>query len=539
MYPFEEYEQRLQAASLLQRQGELDKAYAGFQVIAEELRLAIAEADSSVLRQLNVVLCQAITGLGNVEAIRGNNREALEFYTTVLEKAEEISDVRSIVGMLCNIGSIYTHVDDFERAMDYQQQALELAIQENVVQYQANILCNLAGIHMHFERNEQAMQMFEESRKLYEELGDQRGVVLTTINIAALLSTMQRFDESVPLFLEMLPIAESLNDRYNMVLILDSLGQIYRDPDYSLYDLVQSEQLYRRALDISHEMDSKANQTYLHKSLSDLFRQKGEWQKALEHFDVYHKLELETNSLEVKQMAQKLGYEREAAQREKEIEVQRARSATTRSLLHRVLPESIAERMMNEEEEIADYFPNVSILFADIRGFTTLSAKMPAQIVVRVLGQIFGEYDRIIRSHGCEKIKTMGDGYMAIAGAPVICDDHALRLSKAAQEMLHTVRLPDLALEYMTDAKDFAIRIGLHCGPVVAGVVGRDRFVYDVYSDAVNTASRMESHGVAGRIHCSEEFIKQLQNHEHSCTITPRGEIEVKGKGVLKTYFID
>ncbi len=476
--------------------------------------------------------------LANISCVRGQHAEALDWYSQALAFAEKHQHAKLCVACLCNIGNVYDNLGDRKHAAEFQEQALVQARHEGLTLYQANILCNLAGYSLDRELYAEALALFQESLDLYSSLSDANGQALVLCNMASCYSMRDDYSSSVPLYTQAMEIAESIDDKNTIILVLDSLGQIYRTVEYAEFNLEKAESCLKKALEMSVDMKSLSNEAFCHKSLASLYSQIEDWKTAYQHFERFHDLMQETNSLEVKQMVEKFGYERQAAQREKEIELQKERSATTRALLHRVLPETIADRIMDGDPEIADFFPRVSILFADIKGFTNLSARMPAQIVVRMLAELFSEFDRIMKHHGCEKIKTIGDGYMAVAGAPIPCDDHALRLANAAREMLSSFRIPESAKEYIREDDAFNIRIGLQCGPVVAGVVGRDRFVYDVYSDAVNTASRMESHGIEGKIHCTEEFVENLSAFEHDFLISERGEIEVKGKGTLRTYFI-
>ncbi|MBK9247980.1 MAG: adenylate/guanylate cyclase domain-containing protein, partial [Ignavibacteria bacterium] len=199
---------------------------------------------------------------------------------------------------------------------------------------------------------------------------------------------------------------------------------------------------------------------------------------------------------------------KQAAEREKTLAIERAEATATRNVLNLILPESIATRMIAGEKRIADYYQNISILFADIVGFTALATEVPPDVVVDLLNYVFDTFDEIIKRNGCEKIKTIGDGYMAVAGAPIECTDHAERIARAAIEMQQDIHLPDEIRKYLPAGTIFNIRVGIHSGAAVCGVIGRERFVWDVYSDAVNTASRMESHGEPGKIHCTEEFMQ-------------------------------
>jgi class 3 adenylate cyclase len=199
-------------------------------------------------------------------------------------------------------------------------------------------------------------------------------------------------------------------------------------------------------------------------------------------------------------------------------------------LLLNILPASIAERLKSSEAAIADHSEEVTVLFADIVGFTPLSARKTPQALVQMLDRIFTEFDTLAEAHGLEKIKTIGDAYMAAAGLPERRADHAPAAARMAQGMLEAVAR--IAGE---TGEALALRIGLHSGPVVAGVIGTKKFSYDMWGDTVNTASRMESHGVPGAVHCSEATAALLQA---GFALTARGGIEVEGKGEMHTFLL-
>ncbi|MEG5060990.1 adenylate/guanylate cyclase domain-containing protein [Microcoleus sp. A2-C5] len=199
-------------------------------------------------------------------------------------------------------------------------------------------------------------------------------------------------------------------------------------------------------------------------------------------------------------------------------------------LLLNILPKTIAERLKKNETTIAEYFPEVTVLFADIVGFTALSAVMNPIELVDLLNQIFSGFDLLCERHGLEKIKTIGDAYMAVGGLPNLRADHAEAIAQMALDMQ-----TEIARFNANNNKYFSIRIGIHSGPVVAGVIGIKKFIYDLWGDTVNIASRMESHGLPWRIQVSETTYKLL---EHKYLLQERGTIEVKGKGGMKTYLL-
>jgi class 3 adenylate cyclase len=202
-------------------------------------------------------------------------------------------------------------------------------------------------------------------------------------------------------------------------------------------------------------------------------------------------------------------------------------------LLRNILPDAIADRLKAGETNIAERYESVSVLFADIVGFTNLSMRVPPEELVETLDTIFRLLDGLADRHGIEKIKTIGDCYMAVAGAPVRAEDHALRMARFALEA-------QILLSAISTDNDSALRmrIGIHAGPIVAGVIGKKKFAYDLWGDAVNTASRMESHGEPNTIHVSSDFATALSAYTHTFTLVPRGETTIKGKGVMQTFYL-
>jgi adenylate cyclase len=219
-----------------------------------------------------------------------------------------------------------------------------------------------------------------------------------------------------------------------------------------------------------------------------------------------------------------------AGQRRNALAALREEQAKSESLLLNILPRSIADKLKAETQTIADQFSSASILFADVVDFTPLSERLPPAEVVGLLDHLFTHFDELAERNGVEKIKTIGDCYMVAAGVPSARPDHARALALMALDMQAAMSSVDevghLGLE---------LRIGINSGPVVAGVIGRKRFLYDLWGDAVNTASRMESHGTSGRIQITRAT-KELLEDEFVCE--PRGTIAVKGKREMEAWYL-
>lgn len=209
------------------------------------------------------------------------------------------------------------------------------------------------------------------------------------------------------------------------------------------------------------------------------------------------------------------------------IERERARSE---SLLRNILPDAIATRLKDGESVIADGYDEATVLFADIVGFTPLSARLSPQALVERLNEVFTAFDARCAELGLEKIKTIGDAYMVVGGVPSKREDHAVAVVKMALAMRDVLREQR---ELHGDSLD--IRVGVHSGPVVAGVIGTRKFAFDVWGDTVNTASRMESHARPGHVQISDRTRALVEGH---FDLEDRGEIEVKGKGAMRTWFV-
>ena len=229
---------------------------------------------------------------------------------------------------------------------------------------------------------------------------------------------------------------------------------------------------------------------------------------------VYNMIEVRLLQLESKRLYDQLLEEKRVSER----------------LLLNVLPPSVAERLKVDSGVIADSFHDVSVLFADIVGFTALSENTSPEKLVVMLNEVFSLFDTIASQRGLEKIKTIGDAYMAVADVPLSVEDHAGRAAHMALDMFD-------ALEHFNQLYGFTLqlRIGIDSGDVVAGVIGKSKFIYDLWGDAVNTASRMESHGIAARARVSDSTMRRLNE---SFSLEDRGFVDIKGKGEMRTWLL-
>ncbi|MGH2521453.1 MAG: adenylate/guanylate cyclase domain-containing protein [Anaerolineales bacterium] len=212
------------------------------------------------------------------------------------------------------------------------------------------------------------------------------------------------------------------------------------------------------------------------------------------------------------------------------LQLLRVEQEKSENLLLNILPKEIAAILKNENRTIADHIEGASILFADMVNFTPMTASMAPAEMVELLNEVFSYFDSLVDQYQLEKIRTIGDSYMVASGVPRPRPDHAQALAHMALEMRSYISTHPVCVNRKLD-----FRIGLNSGPVVAGVIGRKKFIYDLWGDAVNTASRMESHGVAGKIQITRETYELIKD-EFICE--PRGRVMVKGKGEMETWYL-
>ncbi|MEQ8426257.1 MAG: adenylate/guanylate cyclase domain-containing protein [Gammaproteobacteria bacterium] len=199
------------------------------------------------------------------------------------------------------------------------------------------------------------------------------------------------------------------------------------------------------------------------------------------------------------------------------------------SLLLNILPEEIAAKLKDNPSFTAEEFDRVTILFADIVGFTEIANKVDSTTLVDRLNEIFTMFDSLAEKHGLEKIKTIGDAYMVAGGVPKPMSNHTEAVARMALDMIEST-----SHHYILE-QQLNVRIGFHTGSVIAGVIGTKKFSYDIWGDAVNTASRLESHGEPGKIHVSHVVYEILKDEFE---FKSRGEMSIKGLGIMKTYYL-
>jgi adenylate cyclase len=481
-----------------------------------------------------------IGNIGNIYLTISDYPKALHYYHQALAFAEKIDNSESIATNIGNIGSVYLHIQDYTSALEYYMKAL--TIQEKLGDLIGSVIntCNIAAVHFHLKEYQASLDYFLKALDIYRTLDNKTGVAETYSNIGVIYKEISDYENSLNYYHKSLTLNQEMGNKFGIALNVSGLGVVYSEELYKNYNPDKAEELLLQALQLYEELGVRKELYDIHQILSALYHQTGNWQKAYHYHKLYHDLEKEVLSEEAKKHAEQLYYERKTAERDKQIAIDHAKHEATEHLLHNVLPPSIAAKMLDGATLIAEKLQNVSVLFADIVEFTKLSQLISAEDLVAGLDGIFSEFDALAEKHGLEKIKTIGDSYMVVSGAPTPRADHAESIALMAFDMMQAMQ----KFTSITTGERIRIRIGIHTGDVVAGVIGKKKFAYDLWGDAVNTASRMESHGEPGKVHITQEFknvlVEQIAagNHHLHLRFEEREPLHIKGKGMMSTYFL-
>lgn len=510
-------------------------------------------------RELNDLdgIARATGNIGNLYKETGEFEQALKFYEESLRLYDDLKDPAGIGRITGNIGGCYFAMNDYTVAFEYYNRSERIHEDLGDRLRVARMRANIGSIYSNMGVPESALRLSLDALTMHEEIGDRYGIAHLTGIIGDTYADLQQHDLAVEWLERGITLARDLNNRrdlahfiYSLAAVYLELGRIDEAEALVIQGLAVSDQLpvvraglflcnarimlsrgkqdlvrplIEQALEIADQHRLREMQTSAHRYLRDLHRESGPLQTYIYHDDLYEQLSEQTRGdVQHKRMA--------IASAERRISEERRTAERQRALLYNTLPANIADRLLREEQEVADLHEFCVIMFLDIVAFTeTASAMAPNDLIV-LLNSVFSICDAVSQRHGLMKVKTIGDSYMAVA-LPTNDQTPSEMVTSVADAAL------DLLQEIPHAGAGLNVRIGLHSGPAVAGVIGKDRLQYDLWGDTVNVASRMESSGEPGRIHVSE----QIAHHLSSATVrlVPRGRIEIKGKGTMTTYWLE
>ncbi len=520
----------------------------------------------------------AASSMGNIGLIYyslGNIPLALENILKALAIYEEFGDEQSIAICLSNIAIIYQSQGNNIRALEYNESSLKIQEKLGNKKGIASSLANIGNIYSEQDQYSLAMQNYEKSLALMEDIGDKKGIAEITINIGGIYGKQENYMRAMEYYQKSLVMLNEIGDKANIGIVLQAIGWFHQEQGKKTLAVDYCQEALTLTKEIGFLEGQKNACECLHKS----FKALGKSDKALEYYEqmisLRDSLFNEENTKKLVQIDMQHEFDRKEAvakaeqdkkdslalqeiKRQKLVRngfmggfavvlffagvffVQRNKidkeKQRSEELLLNILPYEVAKELKEKGKADARDFELASILFTDFKGFTEESAKLSASELLKEINFCFEAFDGIMEKYGIEKIKTIGDAYMAAGGLPVPTDDSVKNTVLAALEMQTFIKERKAAKSAKGEMA-FEMRVGIHTGPVVAGIVGVKKFQYDIWGDTVNTASRMESTGEVGQVNISQATYELLKS-DPDFAFESRGKIAVKGKGEMEMYFV-
>ncbi len=531
---------------------------------SEALILNAQQLDSTLL------LYAGYLNKGNALTRKGNLSEALKSYFKGAEIAvkEETNDDLGIISIA--IADVYSVMGNHNNAVHYYKKAIAIHKENNNPKELSTALNNLGDEYLNVSKPDSAILMFEQSGPVFKRLGFTEGIAMTIGNTGIAYALQGKDELAKDEINHAINMFEKMEKYYPITIFLTYMSDLYLSQNEWETALAYAQ----RSLELAEKYGLKDEISKAYLQLSELHEKSGDLGTSLNFFknytaykdsviniaaveqmaDVRTDFEISQKQLEVDLLSEQkrnqsivviatiialllimalaIGLFRRNKFIEKTKKLIEKEKDRSDKLLLNILPEQTAQELKKYGKVDAKKFESVSVLFTDFKGFTKLSEDLSPEDLVRSVDFYYKKFDSIIKNYGLEKIKTIGDAYMAAGGLPFASEDHATKLVTAALEIADFVKE---AKETSTNNEQrFDIRIGIHSGPVVAGVVGTYKFVYDIWGDTVNIASRMESTSLPGKVNISESTYELIKD-EFECEY--RGEIQAKNKGKLKMYF--
>jgi adenylate cyclase len=479
---------------------------------------------------------QAVTlcNIGATLRSRAKYIEAIEYLSKSIRIAEDYNFSHVLVSSLLNVGNTYRNLKQFSIAIEYYNRALDISTSKNDKYGISSVYSNLGNVYSDLNQNEIALNYLFQALEINERLDDKSGVAIDLGNIGNIYFNILDYHNAIEYYLRSLSISEQLGNSNSTAIKYVNLGVVYGTPEFEGYNFEVSIGYFQKGLSLSLETENLYVQSLIHKNFADVYKFEKKWEEYSYNYEKFHEIHSKINTNKVLEYTKEYDFERKQAEREKELAIINAKANERSKILEDILPKEIINRLINGETKIADTYDNVSLLFLDIVGFTQLTETVSAIELVDILDKIFGKFDSICKKYSVEKIKTIGDAYLAVAGATIPSDNPSLDVANVACE-IQAISINDL---FNSSNVSIQFRIGLHRGNIVAGIIGEEKYSYDIWGDSVNIASRMESHSEPGKIHISEQFEKSIVQYPEFKLIQ-RGEISIKGKGTMNTFWLE
>jgi len=545
-------------------QGEYTKALKNFNA-ALDIRNEIADKPG---------IATTLNSIGALYYSQGNYTEAMKNYFASLKIKEEIGDKKGIAYTCNNLGTTYYEQANYPDALKNYGKALGILTDLGEKRGIATVYNNIGTVYTAQKNYPEALKNYNQALEIHDRIGNKVGIAFSYTSIGNIHNDQKRWDEALKNYEAALKILEELGDKNGIATVFAYIGEM--NMRLGKYDVARK--YLNDGLSLAKDLNIKPQIREAYLKLSRLDSATGNFSQALANYKKFmiykDSLVNEENTRKITQQQMQFEFDskEEAVRAEQEkkdvrqgivglslaailviavvflliVYRQRNRVAKEKlksdellvksdNLLLNILPAEVADEIKRNGHSTAKTFSQVTVMFTDFKGFTAVSEKVSAELLVAEIDYCFSVFDDIVAKHGVEKIKTVGDAYMCVGGMPALNYTHAFDVVEAAIEMRNFM----LERKKEKEAKGeipFEMRLGIHTGPVVAGIVGKRKYAYDIWGDTVNIAARMESNSEAGKINISGSTYELIRSR---IPCTYRGKIEAKNKGMIDMYFVE
>lgn len=504
---------------------------------------------------------------------QGNKTKAIEFYLQSLQKSEQIGDKLRIVTALMNIGAVYgTEPETHDKALEFYFRSL--AICEEIGYFNAigTVTVNIGVVYLTREEADSALLYFEKSMEAYSKIqGGNIAFVLN--NIGRAYSKKENYEEAIKYQNQAYEIAKKNNAKIEMAQSLLGMANTYK----LMGEIKTAINYFYEARTITREFKLYFDLTNVYQGLSNSYKELSDYENAYTYQNLLISIKDTIHTAEMAKKIEAMTLNHEIDKQQGEIDIQLLiiakqkfaknaflvglililiiafiifrnylqkvktnklldkKNAEIEKLLLNILPTKVAKELQDSGYSTPRHYPHVSVLFTDFKGFTKIAKGLSPVELVDEINIFFKEFDHIIVRHGLEKIKTIGDAYMCAGGVPSVDKDHIYNIIRAGLAMQTYVKDINEAKK-ISGTPAWDLRLGIHTGPIVAGVVGIKKYAYDIWGDTVNIASRMESSGEIGKVNISSTTY-HLVKDRFNCKY--RGKISAKNIGEIDMYFVE
>jgi class 3 adenylate cyclase len=516
-------------------------------------------------------IISALIQQGNALRLKGDLSQSLEIYFEALKIVERLGKKTELGLLYISIAAVYAGMENHDNTVENYKKGIDIfkggKDRKDSINF-AKATENLGDYYnLQLARPDSALLLFKESGAIFQKLNDKIGRAYNLGNVGLAYAQLGETDSAENNITQAIIMLEELGDYYPIAVYLTYMSDIYADKG----DWDAAFGYAQRSLRLAKQYGLKEQISDAYLKLSELYEKTGYASASLKYYKNYIAFRDSVKNLTTVQAIANL--HKSQMQVEVDLANQQRRTQTivsiatavalllifllaaglyrrnrfirrtkeviqqekdrSESLLLNILPEDTANELKAHGKVTAKKFQAVTVMFTDFKRFTSFAENLSPEQLVESIGFYFSKFDEIMENHGLEKIKTIGDAYMCAGGLPFPSKNHAVKMVKAAFEILDFVE--DAKANGTSEHHRFEIRIGINTGPVVAGVVGSKKFSYDIWGDTVNVASRMESNSEAGKINISEATYALIKE-EFDCEF--RGEIEAKNRGKIKMYFV-